>query len=403
MTTHYIDPGVASAGDGSIGSPWRTPPGTLVAGDAYLVRAGRPIVGAEWLVSNSGESGSPIYIGAYGDGDVGAVMDGAGTSQYGLRFGTDCHHVVVEDFEFIGQTLRSISNGTTGSSEAVETNLTFRRIRIHDLVQIMAVDVDGVQLFGRYNTIEDMEIWRVPTDGIWIKGNDFIGRGLRIREVEQTGLVAGDCIQFGGTSSNFLVEDSVLDHSDMPAKQALIVNGSSGSGGKIRGVRMYGHADSLHIVAYINQPNVSVENCEIYGGYGSISLIASGCSAVGNYVQNEFGIGIDAGGQDVVVMHNRVRGMGAGVVGIRNNTTSTGISIKRNEIDDFTRGIQIRSANESFNAVWDCGTAFSDQSGNPIGAGEGSISTAPEALTVAGMRSLSTRRRLISGFSRGFI
>lgn len=70
MATFYIDPGVASGGDGSEGSPYNSWASvTWTAGNSYLQKAGTSI--SETITpSSSGTATSRITIGRYGQGRI---------------------------------------------------------------------------------------------------------------------------------------------------------------------------------------------------------------------------------------------------------------------------------------------------------------------------------------------
>lgn len=233
MATIYIDPTVSGSGSGTIGDPYKTIPGTLVAGNEYLYKRGTtftPSAASQAIqVGQSGSAGSPITIGAYGDG-LDPIIDCANVTR-GVNISTDVHHIVIQDLRITnvaGNTSRrGIINTTTGSSGTVDTSITIQRVQIDNVLTDGANDCDGIQIWGKNNKILFCTIFDIADDGIWYKGDDIEIAHNNIYRVDTGGRTAGDCVQCGGASDRGWIHHNTLDHSNSTVKQCYIHNTAS--------------------------------------------------------------------------------------------------------------------------------------------------------------------------------
>lgn len=89
----------------------------------------------------------------------------------------------------------------------------------------------GVQTFGADVKIFGAVIDGVDDDGIWMQGDNCEIAYCNIKNTDRTDIPMGDCIQFSN-SINPYIHNNVLDHSNKPTKQCIMI-GTGSSGGLI--------------------------------------------------------------------------------------------------------------------------------------------------------------------------
>lgn len=161
-----------------------------------------------------------------------ATLD-PGLLRYGISM-LNVDYVTLRNFNLIRTSSYTATNSagirvgnTTAGNEA--EYITVEKISIYDQVQTNTSYIaNGVWGYCNYCVFQDMEIYGIPTDGMWFHhANGSILRRLHIYDVAKNQTAEGDCVQIT-YGSNMLIEDNVFDHSSTEAKNTLLISDEGG-------------------------------------------------------------------------------------------------------------------------------------------------------------------------------
>ena len=130
-STFYLDCSRSSTGTGTAAEPWGNVAGPnghrFSPGDALLLRRGTRCNGPLWP-KGQGASGSPITVGAYGNGARPMVDAGGGKAALRLR---NQHHWVIQDLQLVGWTQFGQTRRKDGTVVSIQENegLLYRELR----------------------------------------------------------------------------------------------------------------------------------------------------------------------------------------------------------------------------------------------------------------------------------
>lgn len=214
MTIYYIDPGVASGGDGSIGSPFNSWASvTWTAGNSYYQKAGTSI--AETITpSSSGTAAARITIGRYGTGANPIV----GVGQQRGVFLSARQFIDIIGIDATGATDHGFHIRTNGSN--------IQSIRLYDCNsynnqnngffldgQVLTATLTNV-LFVRCNSYNNLE-HGFDTLGIikyvtwidckaWGNGTGVLGHGFSLHPFASTSITSGWTLAVGNVYTRTL-------------------------------------------------------------------------------------------------------------------------------------------------------------------------------------------------------
>lgn len=297
MTPWYIDPTISDAlesdsfvgeyGTGKLRNSWADV--TWAADNGYFQRADSTYAGKITVSTGGGSASARVTVGMYGTGAK-PKINGAGQDRC-VQVSPSSDWVDVQDFECFGPdtgtNIRCLTIGSTQSN--ISTNCRVRRCVLHDCVS-NGIDTNGISAFGNDLTIEDCDIYNIPTDGIWLQGNRATIRNNRIRNVALDGRAAGDCLQISSdgtlSSSNFVVTDNMLDHSNIHCKQVFIHSGTGSVGGLFaRNICIMPPWDGVIFtsVCFVQSDGALIAGNYFQGGhYGLFCETGTRITAVGN-------------------------------------------------------------------------------------------------------------------------
>lgn len=226
MATIYIDPSSATNGAGTEGDPRNTWIGvTWTAGNTYLQKRGTTFSGTAGriTISTTGTAGSPITLGAYGEG-ARPILDGGGTRDFAI-FATNHQYINVSDFEIRNYTRAGPYFGTSTTAD-IDRYITLTRLWVHNIGGTNPAA--GAWFWGRYVSFVDCVFEDLDEDGIWGDGRFATFDRTIIRRVSTNGAGLGDCLQFGGIhASGLTIRNCYFDHLLNNDKQIIVLAGSS--------------------------------------------------------------------------------------------------------------------------------------------------------------------------------
>lgn len=355
--TSYIDPSCANNGDGAaetcaasvggVGAFKVAPNPVSGAGNQFLFRRGTSYLTK--VVVGSGAAGDVVTLGAYGSGPRPIIRSEEGATQGSIQINTNAHDIVFDGLEVHGQIntaagvqINAIRSNATDANVVV--NITVRNCKIGPVFTAGGIaQDDGVDLRGRGLVILNNEFDLIANDGLWLQSdgasNDIVIRGNSCTRVSQVG-ANGDCYQVFGTSTGALIEHNTCDHSDVDAKQCVVVNGTA----TIRYNDFIGP-----IGGTVHSPILcDTGTCHIYGNkvrYGKVGIVNYGVGGAtfGNLVQDTTTFGIEVAAPNSVVDNNTVinPGLGVGISGIRLTAAATNTKARNNIIHRANEGIRL--------------------------------------------------------------
>lgn len=412
MTTYYVDS--FSGNDSNSGlsenAPWKTLNKVVTAlgigggGSAkshtVLLKKGSVFTERMTLYFGGLSNEQPFIFDAYGTGTKPLIDFAAGGQTRGISIASTCEGF----FQFKNFAITGRGNGVeygvlhqrTLSTDAINT--IFSGVDVYDIFDTLnpARDVNGLMIRGDYFTMTDCNIQDIATDGVWVASANLIAKNLNIENVSTDGRGLGDCFQISGPS-NFLVEDSVFDHSNVAAKQSFIISGAgAGSGGFLRRCQLImkpATAGENCYPVYVDQPNVTMEQNIVTGGNNSTTYNMANFTsgAAGADVRNNLFIASVAGSQGLVIDANNAKARNNTVINTAGNagtgygigqanTGRTGLEVQNNIVVGFARGIQKHTGSswtESNNCLYNNGIAISNESGVSQAIGTGDVTSNP--------------------------
>lgn len=242
----------------------------------------------------SGTSGDPTVIDGdcSADGDLAqATLDASGL-QFGIYIWNGSSYITVKNIELFGVNSEPRYNrfllrlGSTSGGDAV-SNIIVSNMRIHDVVHLSdTTEANGI--WGACNdcTIEENEIYNIPSDGIWLgqaENTEIINN--YVHDVATSGMATGDCVQIAN-APNAVVQGNVLDHSNTDAKQALIVQ-----------------IGSTNVQVKQNQLIMSTARDQTQDASKTAFILSDGVVVSGNYITGG-AYGMQVGGNNVEISNN---------------------------------------------------------------------------------------------------
>lgn len=237
MTDYYIDPvdGNDTTGDGlGEATAWKTwakvgTTNSWAAGNTYYQKGGTTGTGQIRLTNATGPTdvagaaGSPITITTKSGWGTGyAVLNGAGTLDFGIFSNTLSKYINVSNFEVKNCTTRGIYIRNS-LNIALDCYCTFENNYIHDITGSEVGEATGIWGAGtnamvRNNIVTDCgdDCIHWEGDGISIIGNNIARPGTDASN-------SGDNIQIANGASGAVVINNVCDHSNVDEKQCIIV------------------------------------------------------------------------------------------------------------------------------------------------------------------------------------
>jgi hypothetical protein len=368
----YIDPSSGTNGTGTIASPRNVLPGDFTFGNntAYLFKSGTTYTQKAQLNSISN-----IYFGSYGSGAKPKWTNGSGDRCVHL---SGASNVVICGIAFSSNNLRCISN------DSAITNSTSKNITIYGCEFSMTVnstlagadtDCNAISLYGADNKVIFNRIYNIPTDGIWMSGNNAEMSFNTIYNVATDGRNAGDCLQLS-VGDNFVCRYNYLDHSATQGKQC-IMGGNSGTGSLIEYNYCKHQTNSSFTYTcnaiYSGLTNSVIRRNIVLGGQYGIMLATTNAVIESNYVEHYNtatttykGAAIlipNAASTTVLCQNNTIIGISAvgGIASSAYTASPTNISIKNNIITGFGTAITNNNTTNTTaanNIIFNCTTKY---------------------------------------------
>lgn len=259
--TVYIDPNYSGNQSGSIEEPYNSIGFEFLGNKAYLFKRGTILETKSSLIVKA----DSIYIGAYGNGAKPLISPNS-TSKHLLMDGThqvlqNLHIKGLDDSTAVVCDFRSSNNGYNWADN-LEIEHGYRGLNASDNSKIV---------------ISNTRIHDIRDDGMYTSKNDtIIIDGVEIWDINRNYLVkpdityaGGDCIQ--GQSNGYVhIKNSVLDHSQIGGKFALIQNGTDTL--ILENTVLFSHDSSS--AAYLGASNY-IDGCEVIGGLNGLWLHGS--------------------------------------------------------------------------------------------------------------------------------
>jgi hypothetical protein len=238
--TVYIDPSVSVSGDGSIGSPYKYwSEVTFTPGYSYLQKRGTA-ARESVIIGTSGTAGSTITIGAYGTGALPIIQGSETESGWspvsgniysktinpgpggGLGLAAE-DGTVLKNLQWNTDAATTFSGASAGSySYNYNTGTVYVWCSDNADPDMHTMEISrrlhGVNGTGvSYISINNLHVRYASLHGISFADSHYITvSGCRIEKsggaviIPSTPLYAGNGIEFGNSSSNCLVEDSII-------------------------------------------------------------------------------------------------------------------------------------------------------------------------------------------------
>ena len=269
-------------------------------GNTYLQKSGTTHIGQiAPTVAAAGSAWARTRLATYGGTERARIL-GAGQYQ-GIRLVQNTHYVTIDGFEIYGVDKTNANTGTTGvyigSGDTLSCNgVAIINCYIHGMTAVASYDCNGIKYFGDNIEIANCIIEDIPTDGVWGYGLAPHIHHNTIRRVDLDGRDAGDCIQITYACNGAYIHDNVLDRSNTPSKQVLIISAATaGSGALIERNRMIAHefVSIQTSCVWSDQPGTVVRQNTLEGGYRAVYFHtgATACKAESNLcVDNTIGL-----------------------------------------------------------------------------------------------------------------
>jgi len=375
MTVYFIDPSASTNGTGTYGSPFNVIPADFSAPDgahAYLLKAGTTIT--RTLTENVNGAGSAdnqrFIFGAYGKGPKPRWIGATSGNGRCIALSNDNANITIRDIDFYSTGDRCISGGS-GTLNTTAVNISIVNCNFGMSNTNTGSDRNAVQLWGAGIKILGCYFDGIPTDAIWIQGNNAEVAYNRIRNVSTDGRISGDCVQFGGTSDNAWVHHNYLDHSSTQGKQCIVINAGTNP---IFEDNYCAHIESPSTLSHViySDVDVTVRRNFISGASNGIWAGSSGGTLIeSNVIINNIafdpletsaghGIHVPSAASAIVQNNTVLSTLKTGRYGIKynNGTTGTVFTVRNNIVSGFTdRGIYINESDAAkyssdFNAYW---------------------------------------------------
>jgi len=253
--TVYIDPNYNGNQLGTLAEPYDSIRFTFESNNAYLFKRGTVLEVNGRILVNA----DSIYLGAYGNGDK-PIISPNSTTKHVLLTGTyqvlqNLHIKGLDDSTAVVCDFRSTKKGFNWADN-LEIEHGYRGLNASDNSKIVIS-----------NTI----IHDIRDDGMYTSKNDsIIIDGVEIWDINRNYLVkpdityaGGDCIQ--GESNGYVhIKNSLLDHSQIGGKFALIQNGPDTV--ILENSVLISHEGSSAVYLGTSKRGWNINGCEIIGG-----------------------------------------------------------------------------------------------------------------------------------------
>jgi hypothetical protein len=374
MTVNFIDPSAATNGSGTYGSPFNTIPADFSAPDgahSYLLKAGTTLI--RTLTENVNGAGSAdnqrFIFGAYGEGPKPKWVGASSGNGRCLSLSNDNANITIRDIDFYSAGDRCIGGGS-GTLNTTAINIHIVNCNFSMSSTNTGVDRNAVQLWGAGIKIIGCHFDGIPSDAMWISGNNAEISYNRVRNVATDGRATGDCVQFGGTSDNAWVHHNYLDHRSTQGKQCIVINAGLNPIFEDNWCYHYENPSTLSHTIY-SDVDVTVRRNFIAGGSNGIWAGSSGLTLIeSNLILNNMpinpldttvgmGVHLPAAASATVQNNTILSPLGTGWRGIKYNNGAVGtlLTVRNNILSGFQEALYINEADAAkyssdFNVYW---------------------------------------------------